>query len=60
VTCANKTGIMSAALFLRKMKIKTNFETLFFSLLSLFSQNNGHGQLLLQNDIILEIITQNE
>jgi hypothetical protein len=27
--------------------------------LSIFSQNNGHRQLLLQTDIILEIIIQN-
>jgi hypothetical protein len=32
---------------------------LFLSLVSLFSQNNGRRQLLLQNDIILEIIIQN-
>jgi hypothetical protein len=55
VTCASKTGIMSAALFLRKMKIKKIGRN-FLSLLSLLSQNNGRGQLLFQNDIILEII----
>jgi hypothetical protein len=31
----------------------------FLSLLSLFSQNNGRRQLLLQNYIILEIIIKN-
>jgi dsDNA-specific endonuclease/ATPase MutS2 len=62
VTCASKTGIMSAAVFLRKMKIKKigrNVETLFFKPLSLFSQNNERRQLLLQNDIIFERIIQN-
>jgi hypothetical protein len=49
---------MSAALFLRKMKVKKIVKT-FFKPLSLFSQNNGRRQLLLQNDIIWEIIIKN-
>jgi hypothetical protein len=57
VTCASKTGITSAALFLRKMKIKKIGRNCGNS--CFFSQNNGHRQLLLQNDIILEINIQN-
>jgi hypothetical protein len=50
---------MSAALFLRKMKIRKLGEIVETLILSLFCQNNGRRQLLLQNDIILEIIIQN-
>jgi hypothetical protein len=60
VTCVSKTGIMSAALFWRKIKIKKIGRNCWNSVfLSLFSQNNGRRQLLLQNDIILEIIIPN-
>jgi hypothetical protein len=57
VTCASKTGMILAALFLRKMKIR-KLGKIIETLLS-FSQNNGRRQLLLHNDIILEIIIQN-
>jgi hypothetical protein len=56
-----KTGIMSAALFWRKMKmnqIGRNCWNCFLSL-HVFSQYNGRRKLILQNDIIFKIIIQN-